>query len=877
MAYPTRADDDIEVNVGPEETEIEIEGTLLRRGPDGSILVDFDGGRREAEDGAEEHDANLAEHVDESELARIAEDIIEYVDIDKQSRADWSQRLSRGLEIMGLREVPEDNLPFEGASSASYPLLSEACVQFQARAMEELFPPAGPVKVHEIGKEGSDYAQRRRRVEQHMNWQMTSQDKAYYWETDQMLFYLPLAGSAFRKMYYSPTEGMLKSPFIKAEEVIVPYVATSLEDAPRITHQYYKQHNDVKRAMLVGEFRDVELSQASTVWGEERDEGQTIIDEAEDREPAAHEDDQRRTMLECHIDLEIDGFEHTDETGEPTGIKLPYIVTVDRDSRKVLSIYRNWEEDDELFRKSVWFVHYKYLPGFGFYGYGLLHMIGGLAEAASGTLRAFLDSAAFATMQGGFMPKEAKMKAGEVHLTPGKYEQTDLSADELANAFYTPPFKEPSPAMSQVFQILVDAGRRFASTTESMVGDASNTGPVGTTVALIEQGSKVFSGIHKRLHQAQREELALRYKLNRKYMPEEGYPFAVEGDEYVTYRADYDQNLDIIPVSDPNIFSSTQRIAMAQTALQMADANPDLYDRRAAHKRMLDAIRMPQSEELLPDPDDIEPQDPVTENMKALSQQPIRVFPHQNHAAHLRAHMTFMKHQEFGGEPMVKQMLQGAMVAHMAQHLAYLYQQRMAEAGVPPRDVDLYAEVGEDAAEGLPPEIDHAMSVRAASAADQFLQSAGLYNGQGPPNQQDAEQMKAQAEMQREQQAWEMEQRRKQAQFRMEEQRKAEQFANEQKRKDLEAVAEIEREMEKLRAKNQIEQEQAAFEAQQRAIQNLEQMAQDRRQQAEKREQEAADARQQREQAEREMQQAEQDQQRQEQQATGQGSQGNQS
>jgi len=877
MAYPTRADtDDLEVNVGPEEAEFEIDGALIRRAPDGTMVVDFEGGRREAGEGADEHDANLAEHLQENVLSRIAEDIIEYVDIDKQSRQDWSQRLADGLEVLGLRDVPKDQLPFEGASNATYPLLSEACVQFQARAMEELFPPAGPVKVHEIGKAGSDYAQRRRRIEQHMNWQMISQDKSYYWETDQMLFYLPLAGSAFRKSYYSPTDGMLKSPFIKAEDVIVPYVASSLEDAPRITHQYFKQHNDVKRAMLVGEFRDVELSQTSTVWGEEQDQAQTIIDEAEDREPAAHEDDQRRTLLECHIDLEIEGFEHTDETGEPTGIKLPYIVTVDRDSRKVLAIYRNWAEDDELYRKQIWFVHYKYLPGFGFYGYGLLHMIGGLAQAASGTLRAFLDSAAFATMQGGFMPKEAKMKGGEVHLQPGVYEQTDLSADELANAFYTPPFKEPSPAMGQVFQILVDAGRRFASTTESMVGDASNTGPVGTTVALIEQGSKVFSGIHKRLHQAQREELSLRYKLNRMYMPEEGYPFAVEGDEYMVYRADYDENLDVIPVSDPNIFSSTQRIAMAQTALQLADANPDMYDRRAAHKRMLDAIRIPNADELMPDPDDIEPQDPVTENMMALSQQPIRAFPHQNHAAHLQTHMAFMKHQEFGGEPMVKQMLQGQMMAHIAQHLAYLYQQRMAESGVPPRDVDLYAEMGEDAAEGLPPEVDHMLSVRAASAADAFMQSAGLYNGQGQPDQQSAEQAQAMAEEQRKQRSWEFEQRRKQAEFRMEQQRKAEEFANEQKRKDLETVAKLEREMEELRAKMAMEQEQSAYEAQQRAIQNLEQMAEQRRANAEQREQEAATARQEREQAEQDMQQAEQDRER-EQQATGQGGQGNQS
>jgi hypothetical protein len=356
------------------------------------------------------------------------------------------------------------------------------------------------------------------------------------------------------------------------------------------------------------------------------------------------------------------------------------------------------------------------------------------------------------------------------------------------------------------------------------------------------------------------------------YMPEEGYPFAVEGDEYMAYRADYDANLDIIPVSDPNIFSSTQRIAMAQTALQLADANPDMYDRRAAHKRMLEATRIPNPDELLPDPDDVAAQDPVTENMKMLAQQPIRVFPHQNHAAHIQAHMAFLKHQEFGGEPKVQEMLRGQGIAHISQHLAYLYQQRMAEAGVPPRDVDLYAEIGEQAAQDLPPEVDHAMAIRAASASDQFAQSAGLYNGQGPPNQQDAEMAKAQMEMQRKQREWEMEQRRKQAEFRMEQQRKAEEFANEQKRKDLETVAEIEREMEKLRAKAQLEQEQAAFEAQQRAIQNLEQMAEQRRQSAEQREQEAADARQQREQAEQEAQQAEQ-----EQQATGQGSQGNQS
>lgn len=840
MAYPTRAEDDIDVDVGPEETVIDIEGARMRTLPDGTIELEF-GAQSEDMEGAEEHDANLAEYVDEGELGRIAEDILEYVEVDKQARSGWSDRLARGLEILGLTDVPDDQMAFEGASSVVYPLMAEACVQFQARAMEELFPPAGPVKVTELGKQPDDWQERRHRIEQFMNWQMTSEDKSYYWETDQMLFYLPLAGSAFRKSYYSPTEGMLKGPFIKAEDFLVPYVASSLEDAPRYTHRYYKQKNDVLKAMQLGEFRDVELAHADAYRNEGLDdEARITMDEAEDREQSVHEDDEQHTLYECHIDLDIDGFEDTDDSGEPTGIKLPYIVTVDEDSRKVLAIYRNWDEDDVLKRKRVWFTHYKYLPGFGFYGYGLLHLMGGLADAATGTLRAFLDSAAFATMQGGFMSKEARLKGGEAVLEPGVYNPTDLGAEELNRAFYTPPFKEPSPAMAQVFQVLIDAGRRFASTTEAMVGDADNKGPVGTTVAMIEQGSKVFSGIHKRLHQSQREEFALRYRLNRDYMPEEGYPFAIEGDENIVYRADFDAKLDVIPVSDPNIFSSTQRIAMAQSTLQMAESAPDLYDRKAAHKRMLKALRVPQPEELLPDIDDLEPQDPVTENMLILTGKPVQAFQHQNHAAHIQTHMAFMRHQEFGGDDMVKQMLQGQMVAHVAEHLAYLYQQRMAEVGgAVPRQIDLTAERGEPAAQPVPPQVDAQLAIQAATASDQFMQTMGLYNGQPP-------QGSPSAEAQREQAEWEMEQKRKEAEFDQKMRREREAFAREQVRKDLEQAADIDRMIEKARAEQALAQDKAEYDRAEQAISKLMQQAEERRAASERRRQEVLDAEQQR-------------------------------
>jgi hypothetical protein len=636
---------------------------IIRRG--NRATVDFNpGASRMSQDDSDEHSANIMGDLDRQELADLANTVIEWVDVDLESRKDWEQRMEQAMELMGLNNIPGEELPFDGASAVTYPLIGEAVVQFQSRAIEEVFPSEGPVKTKIVGELSVEVEEQSERVSNHMNYQILDQDRSYFWQVDQMLFYLPLGGSAFKKTYFDSISEMVVSRFIKSPDFIVPYIATDLASAPRYTHRMFKNESEMKKLFETGFWEEIDLPLVTPFASDTIDDRERQHqDKADDRSAEVHPEDNVYTVYECHCDLELELDQERYQRNAP----LPYIVTVERETREVMSIRRNWKEDDALMQKRIWFTHYKYLPGIGFYGFGLLHMIGSLAEATSGTIRALLDSAAFANMQGGYVSNDAKFKAGDEHIDPGVYKEVNMTAEELARGFYTPPFKDPSPALAKLFESLVEAGKSFSSSTEVMTGDAKNTGPVGTTIALIEQGSKPFSAIHRRLHMAAAEEFKLRAELNYEFLPDQ-YPYKVEDAESVVMRQDYDGRVDIIPVSDPNIFSSTQRIAQGQALVELSDNHPQLYNQMECHTRFLKAIRIPDPEGVLQKQESIR-EDPVQENMKMLQGQGAQAFMDQDHDAHIAVHLNFVN----GLNEEALSLMGPIMQAHMAEHYAMKY------------------------------------------------------------------------------------------------------------------------------------------------------------------------------------------------------------
>jgi hypothetical protein len=714
--------------------------------------------------------------LDERDQRSLAMRVIEMYDADMQSREDWQTRLDQALELLALKNKPGDDALFEGAASVTYPLIGEACVQYQARAIEEVFPSEGPVKTKIIGKKTQVAQDQAERVAEHMNWQVTVQDQSYFWHTDQMLFYLPLAGSCFKKSYWDPVSGMTLSRLVYPNDFAVPYTATSLQTSQRYTHRIKNSRTELLRLMATGFYQDVDLPEGINANLSSSD-GITEVsleDEGDDRNPSMDTQDEVFEQLEMHGEFLFDFDDQLD------GIALPYIVTVQRETLQLLSIRRNWKEGDTEYRKRLWFTHYKYLPGLGFYGFGLLHLIGSIAESATGALRALLDSAAFANMQGGFISSDANIAPGEIRLAPGVYRQVNMTAEEMSKAFYTPPFKEPSPALGQLFETLIDAGRRFASTTEEMVGDAPNTGPVGTTIALIEQGSKVFTGIHRRLHVAQGEEFRLRAQINYEFLPGE-YPYEIENENRKVFRSDYDGRVDVIPVSDPNIFSNAQRIAQAQSVLEVSQAAPQLYDIRAVHERFLKAIKVPDYEALLKG-DETKRQDPVNENMAIMIGSGARAYPEQDHDAHIAVHTQFMEGLNEEAMPMVAPVMQG----HLAEHYALKYyneMQRQSGGQLPPPSFMSSDE------EEIDPQTEIAISQLAAQIPPIQIM---------PPSEEgpDAEEAEFQAEEARKQRAFEADEERKQRAFQSDQSRKEQQIQAEIERKDREALAEIGREEE---------------------------------------------------------------------------------
>jgi len=614
-----------------------------------------------------DHNANLAEHItDNSWMHRLANDVIEWVDNDKNSRKDWEKKEARGLRVMGVSDKTVGGGQFKGASKVVHPLMIEACVQFQARAISEMWPPSGPVQPVVLG-EASDEAQAQAdRVAGFMNYQYTTLMPGAFEEEDKMLLRLPMSGSCFKKTVYDAIEGTLVSRFIESSIFYVPFAATSLQSAVRYTEKYEETGNETARKIAAGVYRkDVKLYDSRTDISEDT-LVETEIDSIDGREYVEYEGDHPYIRYECYCHLDVPGFEDVDEKGEKTGVALPYCVTVDLDNQVILALRRGWRRGDLKKRRRVLYNHYKFLPGLGFYGLGLFHTIGGLAESATGALRSLLDAAGFANTKGGYRSRDAKITGGDESVGMGQWIEVDSTADELKQAFFPLPYDEPSKTLFELLGMLDDLGRRFASTTENMVGEASNNGPVGTTLALIEQGSKVFSGIHLRLHKAHAEEYKLLAELNPEYMPDY-YPYKVPGEEQYIKKADFDERVDVIPVSDPNIISNTQRIATAQGVLELSQARPDLYDAKVANRGMLQAMRVANILELMPEPEEIPPSDPVTEMSMLIRGEPVKAFVEQDHEAHMTVHeAVFMTLSEDEQER-----LEATHVTHMAEHKAF--------------------------------------------------------------------------------------------------------------------------------------------------------------------------------------------------------------
>ena len=672
-----------------------------------------------------DHYSNLAEELSDQEVLGIGKSLIKSFEDDKASRKDWEDQYSKGLKMLGV--VVEDRQdPFPGASGVHHPLMSEAATQFQARAISEMFPAGGPVKTQIVGKQTDKKLEQAQRVQDFMNYQVTNQITDYFNELDQMLFYLALAGSSFKKIYFDNSLDRICSKFVPADQFVISYENTDLETAERYTQVMKQTTNEIKRKQVEGFYRQVSVTQ-NQGGQSTSDMVQQTMQKLEGMTPSMA--DKIHTVLEIHADLDLGEDE--------SGLALPYIVTVDYESNQVLAIRRNWKEDDPLKRKRTYFIHYKYLPGLGFYGFGLIQMIGGVQHASTGALRALLDSAAFANLNGGFKAKGARIEGGDITVSPGEWVDVEAYGDDLRKSFIPLPFKEPSPTLLQLLGVLTESGRRFASIADAMVGQSAGSGPVGTTIALIEQGSKVFSAIHKRLHQAQGREFKLIYELNGEYLDDE-YPYDVIGERKVIRRKDFDQTVDVVPVSDPNIFSQAQRIALAQTGLQLAQQAPNIIDTKEAYRRFLQSLNIPDYQDLIIQDEDTPRRDPVSENMALLNGKPIKVFEDQDHQAHIAVHQQFMMDPRFGGNPQAREVLYPLMMAHLGQHMAYLYQQQMqaqVPEGIPTSSGEINKELRDEDTNEVSIEQENRIAVAAAQAAQ------GLMGSMPPSPEQQKEQM----------------------------------------------------------------------------------------------------------------------------------------
>ena len=690
-----------------EEVEVEIldPGGISTDTPDGGMLIDFSGGETPEED--IEFDANLAEEMDEGDLQALSSELLGLYHSDRDSRSDWEETYTKGLDQLGLKSE-ERTTPWEGACGVTHPILAEAVVRFQSQAISEIFPAGGPVRTKVVGKTTPEKLRQAHRVENYLNYLVTDVMKEYRSETEKMLFSLPLAGSAFRKVYWDPNMERPCSMFVPSEDIVVSYGAPSLETAERVTHVMRRTQNEVRKMQFSGFYSDLELGDPIA----DPDDIQKKYDELTGDSPS-YEFDGRHTLLEMHTDLDLAGFEDSDGRGD-TGIALPYVVTVDLSSRKILSIRRNWEDGDSAKTKRPHFVHYEYVPGLGFYGFGLIHMIGGLAKSATSILRQLVDAGTLSNLPGGLKSRGLRIRGEDSPISPGEFRDVDVPGGAIRDNITFLPYKEPSNVLYQLLGNIVEEGRRFASLTDLKISDMSNQAPVGTTLALLERSMKVMAAIQSRLHSSMKEEFQILESIVKDNAPMD-YPYDMDGDE--TMKAeDFDDRIDVLPVSDPNSSTMAQRIMQYQSALQLAETNPQIYDLPVLHRQMLEVLGISDTDKVIPDEDEVLARDPVTENMDLIRSKPVKAYMWQDHEAHIQTHMAAAE------DPKILSMLekdpnagaiQAALMAHVSEHLAFGYRAKVQEqlgVELPPPE------------EELPPEVEVNLSRLVSEAAGRVLE-----------------------------------------------------------------------------------------------------------------------------------------------------------
>jgi len=651
---------------GAEDTEVQISEEQAQKGPveiipgeDGGATVDFEPSAVN-QASSESHFDNLADILPNETLDPIGSDLrANYTDY-KSSRKEWERTYTEGLDLLGFK-YENRSQPFQGASGATHPVLAEAVTQFQATAFKELLPSDGPVRTQVLGINSSEKESQAQRVKDFMNYQIMDQMEEYESEFDSMLFHLPLSGSTFKKIYYDDLLGRAVSKFVPADDLIVPYTANSLDDAEAIMHVLKISENDLRKQQVGGFYSDIDLG---TPGDNVKDE---ITNKEKELEGISKSGKQQTifTLLECHVDLDLEGFEDIDPEGKPTGIKLPYIVTIDEGSTKVLSIRRNYAPNDPKRQRVQYFVHFKFLPGLGFYGFGLIHMIGGLSRTATAALRQLLDAGTLSNLPAGFKQRGVRVRDEASPIQPGEFKDVDAPGGNLRDAFYPLPYKEPSQTLLALMGIVVQAGQRFAAISELQTGEGNQQAAVGTTMALLERGSKVMSAIHKRLYSAMKKEFKLLGKIIATYLPPE-YPYDVVGAARTIKQTDFDERVDIMPVADPNIFSMSQRITLAQTELQLATSNPQLHDMYTIYRKMYEALGVKDIDKVLPPPAPKVPKDPSLEHIDALGGKPFQAFPNQDHRAHITAHLNFMSTNMVRNNPAVMAAIQKNILEHIS-------------------------------------------------------------------------------------------------------------------------------------------------------------------------------------------------------------------
>lgn len=688
--------------------EIEIEDPeSIKIGVDG-LEIEFE--KREMTD--EDFNANLAEFIGDQELAYIASELIGDYDDDIASRKDWIQTYVDGLELLGMK-IEERAEPWEGASGVYHPLLSEALVKFQSETMMSTFPAAGPVKTQIIGKETPEKKDSARRVQQDMNYQLTDVMKEFRPEHERMLWGLGLSGNAFKKVYFDPNLDRQASVFVPAEDIVVPYGASDIESAERVTHVMRKTENELRKLQVSGFYRDIDLGPPNNTLDEVE---KKIAEKLGFRATS----DSRYKLLEMHVNLDIPGYEHKDDDGKETGIAVPYVVTIEKGSNTILSIRRNWEPDDETYQKRQHFVHYGYVPGFGFYCFGLIHLVGAFAKSGTSLIRQLVDAGTLANLPGGFKARGLRVKGDDTPIAPGEFRDVDVPSGSIKDNLMPLPYKEPSQTLYQLFNTIVEEGRRFANTADLQISDMSAQAPVGTTLAILERTLKTMSAVQARIHYSMKQELGLLKKIIAAYTPDTYSYEPVEGHRYAK-RTDYD-DVDVIPVSDPNASTMAQKIVQYQAVFQLAQASPQLYNMPLLHRQMLDVLGIKDAQKLVPMEEDQKPTDPVSENQNILRMKPVKAFEYQDHKAHITVHMAAMQ------DPTIQQLLQGnpaaqsmqaAMLNHINDHLGMEYRKQIElQLGfnLPPKE----DEIGEE--QGVNPEVEALLAPMLAQAAQRLLQ-----------------------------------------------------------------------------------------------------------------------------------------------------------